>query len=100
MKIQIRPRGMTLTRTRCVRLERDLHLLLARFSEQIDRVIVQISDGKVEGLKACRIEVRLKPRIVKVEDSDTDVFVAVEHAAQRVARSVSRAIEIAGPARR
>ena len=96
MKIQIRPRGVTLTKTQCVRLERDLDRALARFGERIDRVIVAISDREVEGLKLCEIEVRLKPQIVKVEDSDTDVFLAIEHAAQRVARSVSRAIEIEG----
>lgn len=93
MKIQIRPRGITLTRTQRVRLERDLYLLLARFGERIDQVIVQVSDGEVEPLTMCQIEVRLKPRILKVEDSDTNVFRAMEHAAQRVARSVSRALE-------
>src|SRR5690242_7286438 len=93
MKIQIRPRGMTLTRTQCVRLERDLYLLLARFGERIDHVIAQISKDQVEGLKFCQIEVRLKPQILKVENSDPDVFLAMEHAAQRVARSVSRAID-------
>jgi ribosome-associated translation inhibitor RaiA len=100
MKIQIRPRGITLTKTQCGRLERDLDMVLARFGERIDRVIVEISDGDVEGLKSCEIEVRLKPQIVKVEDSDTDVFLAMEHAAKRVARSVSRAIETEGLIRR
>ena len=96
MKIQIRPRGVTLTKPQCVGLERDLEIVLARFGERIDRVIVAISDGQVEGTKSCEIEVRLKPQIVKVEVSDTDVFLAMEHAAQRVARSVSRTIEIDG----
>jgi len=100
MKIQIRPRGMTLTKTQCVRLERDLDSVLARFGERIDRVIVEISDGDVEGFKCCEIEVRLKPQIVKVEHSDTDVVLAMEHAAQHVARSVSRAIETEGLVRR
>jgi hypothetical protein len=100
MKIQIRPRGLILTRTQCVRLERDLDMVLARFGERIDRVIVEISDGEVEGVKVCEIEVRMKPQIVKVEVSDTDVLLAMEHAARRVARSVSRAIETEGLVRR
>lgn len=100
MKIQIRPRGMTLTKTQWVRLERDLDRVLARFGERIDRVIVEISNGDVERFKFCGIEVRLKPQIVKVEHSDTDVFLAMEHTAQRVARSVSRAIETEGLVRR
>lgn len=95
MKILIRPRGMTLTKTQCGRLERDLDLVLARYGDRIDRVLVEISDraGDVAGLKSCEIEVRMKPQIVKVEHSDTDVFLAMEHAGKRVARSVSRAIE-------
>ena len=100
MKTQIRPRGMTLSRTQCVRLERDLYLALARFGERIDHVIVEISEGAVAGVKVCAIEVRLKSRILKVESSDTDVFLATEHAVQRVARSVSRAIEIEALLRR
>jgi ribosome-associated translation inhibitor RaiA len=93
MKIQIRPRGMTLTKTQRVRWERDLDLALARFGDRIDRVIVEISKGEGEQLKCCEIELRLKPTILKVEDSDTDISLAIEHAAQRIARSVSRAIE-------
>ena len=93
MKIEIRPHGITLTRTQCVHVERDLYLLLARFGERIDRVIVGISDGDADGFKFCEIEVRMKPQILKVEHSDTDVVLAMERAAQRVARSVTRAIE-------
>jgi ribosome-associated translation inhibitor RaiA len=63
-------------------------------------VIVQISDGEVAGFKLCEIEVRLKPQIMKVEHSDTDVFLAMEHAAKRVARSVSRSIETEALVRR
>jgi len=96
MKIQIRPHGMTLTKKQYARLERDLDIALARFGERIDRVIVAISDAEVTGFKVCAIEVRIKPQIVKVEHSDTDVFLAVDHAARRVARSVSRAIETEG----
>jgi ribosome-associated translation inhibitor RaiA len=100
MKIQIRPRGMRLSRTQCVRLERDLDMVLARFGERIARVVVNISDGDTAGLKACEIEVRFKPQILKVEHSDTDVFLAMEHAAQRLRRSLTRAIETEGLARR
>ena len=96
MRIQFRPRGVTLSKAQRVRLERDLDMVLARFGERIDRVIVEIADGEGEGLKSCVIEVRLKPQIVKAEHSDTDVFLAMEHAAKRVARSVSRVIETKG----
>ena len=100
MKIQIRSRGMTLSRTQSVRLERELYLALAKFGDRIDHVIVEISESEVARLKLCEIEVRLESRILKVESSDTDVFLAMEHAVQRVARSVSRAIEIEALLRR
>ena len=100
MKIRIRPRGLSLTKTQCVRLERDLDTALVRFAERIDRVTVAISDGDGEGLKRCEIEVRLKPQIVKVEHSDTNVVLTMKHAGERVARSVLRAIETEGLARR
>jgi ribosome-associated translation inhibitor RaiA len=100
MKIQIRPRGMTLTKQQYVRLERDLDMALAHFGERIDRVIVAIAHAEVAGFKVCTIEVRIKPQIVKVEHSDTDVLVAADHAARRAARSVSRAIETEGLVRR
>ena len=100
MKIQIRPRGLTLTKTQFDRLEHDLDVELARFGERIDRVIVDFKDADVPGLMSCDIEVRIKPQVVKAKHSDTDVFLAAKHAVKRVARSVSRAIEAEGPIRR
>ena len=94
MKIQIRPRGLTLSRTQSVRLERDLALALGKFADRIVQAIVSVSEGDVPGLVLCAIVVGLKSRILKVESSDTSVSLATEHAIQRVARSVSRAIEI------
>lgn len=100
MKIQIRPRGMALTKPQHVRLARELGLALARFGERLDRVIVRVSDAEVAGLTSCEIEVRFKPQIVKVEHSDTDISLAMERALTRAARSVSRAIEAEGLIRR
>jgi hypothetical protein len=93
MKIKIRPRGLTLAEKQCIQLEHDLALLLARFGDRIDRVSVTITPAAEPGFKRCEIEIRLKPQIVRVVHSDPDVLVAVGHAAQRAARSVSRAID-------
>jgi ribosome-associated translation inhibitor RaiA len=95
MKVQIRPRGVPLTTTQRVRLEHDLEMVLARFGERIDRVIVKLAAGE-GGFTSCELEVRLKPQVVKAQHSDTDVFLAVDYAAKRAARSVSRAIEREG----
>jgi hypothetical protein len=94
MKIQIRARGLTLTRKQYIRLRHDLGLLLARFGERIDRVIVAISNSAEAGFKRCEIELHISPQLVRVVHSDPDVFVAVGHAAQRAARSARRMIDI------
>ena len=100
MRIEIRSRGLTLTKKQTCRLHQDLGIVFARFGERIDRVIVVVSDSPQSGLTSCEIEVRIKPKLVTVVYSDRDVFVAVEHAAKRAARSVRRAIDIEELARR
>lgn len=100
MKIQIRPRGITLTKTQSIRLEHKLGIELARYGERIDRVVVALSNSDQAGCKRCAIEVRIKAQLVNVEHSDTDVFTAVEHASKRAARSLSRALETSGLIRR
>jgi len=54
MKIQIRPRAMTLTKTQRVRLTRELDLVLARFGERIDRVTLSVSSAEVPGSRHAR----------------------------------------------
>ena len=71
-------------------------LALARFADRIGRVIVRFSqaDGDANvGHKRCQIEVGLHPQRVDVEDTDIDLFAAVNHATDRAARSVARAVE-------
>ena len=100
MKTEIRPRGITLTKPQRTRLEHHLGLVFARFGDRIDRVIVRLSNAAEAGLKHCELEVQCPSQLVKVEHSDTDVFLALEHAANRAARSVIRAIETEDLARR
>ena len=97
MRIEIRSRGLTLTKKQTLRLRQDLGIMFARFGERIDRVIVALSTLDKIGWPCCEIELRIKPKpvkVVKVASSDRDVLVAIEHAARRAARSVSRAIDI------
>jgi len=100
MKIEIRSRGVTLTKKQSLRLQRDLGVVFARFGERIDRVTVAVSASATIGFTSCEIEVQIKPKLVSVVYADRDVFVAVEYAAKRAARSVSRAIDIEGLMRR
>src|SRR5690348_3763121 len=94
MRIEIRSHRLRLTKKQTFRLQHDLDIVFARFGERIDRVIVAVSDSAESGLASCEIEVRIKPKCVTVAYSDRDVFVAVEHAAKRAARSVHRAIDL------
>ncbi len=96
MKIHIRERNVQVTEVLRSHVQRRVGLALGRFGERIGRVIVRFSD--TDGLrsrvdKRCQIEVGLRQRSVRVEDMNADVFTAVDHAADRVSRSVARALE-------
>jgi putative sigma-54 modulation protein len=96
MKIHIRKRNVEVTKILRAHVESRLGLALGRFGERIGRVIVRFSDtdGHRSGLdKRCQIDVGLRPRSVRVEDMDVDLFVAVDNATDRVSRSVARALE-------
>jgi hypothetical protein len=96
MRIDIRSRGLTLTKKQTLQLQHDLGNVFARFGERIVRVIVTASASDDIGLTSCELEVQLKPKPITVVCSDRDVFVAVGYAAKRAARSVSRAIDLEG----
>lgn len=96
MKIQIRSRNVSVTTVLRAHVECRLGFALGRFGEQIGRVIVWFSDpnGHWGGsAKRCQIDVGLRRRSVRVEDTDADLFAAVDHATDRVSRSVARALE-------
>ena len=96
MKIQILQCDVDITDVLRVHVERRLGLALGRFGDRIGRVIVRFSyaDGDASGgHKRCQIEVGLRPRALDVEDTDVDLFAAVNHATDRVSRSVARALE-------
>jgi glutamate formiminotransferase len=100
MRIEVRTRGLRLTKEEAFRLHRDVRSVFARFRERIDRVVVAVSASGKTGLTSCEIEAQMKPKLVTAVCSDRDVFVAVEHAAKRAARSISRAIDLEGLVRR
>jgi putative sigma-54 modulation protein len=96
MKIHIRKRNIEVTKILRAHVESRLRLALGRFGERIGRVTVRFSDtdGRRSALdKRCQIDVGLRPRSVQVEDMDVDLFVAVDHATDRVSRSVARALQ-------
>lgn len=96
MKIRISKSDVDITEVLRVHIERRLGLALARFADRIGRVIVRFSHadgGGSGGHKRCQIVVGLHPLRVDVEDTDVDLFAAVNHATDRASRSVARALE-------
>jgi ribosomal subunit interface protein len=91
LKIQIRAGELRLTDVLRARVERRLGLALGRFGERIGRVIVRFSEP--DGHQRCEIEVSLRPHVVRVEVTDADALAAVDHAIDRAAGSVGRALD-------
>jgi len=97
MKIKIRERGVEVTEILRAHVERRLGLALGRFAERIAGVIVrfsQASDQPGGATNRCQINVGLRPLSVRAGDTDADLFAAVNHATDRVSRSVARALEL------
>lgn len=96
MRIHIRERNLEVSKDLRAHVERRLSFALGRFGDGIGRVTVRFSEinGRGGGVdKRCQIDVDLRPRNVREEDTDVNVFAAVDHAADRLARSVARALE-------
>src|SRR5437870_14662 len=95
MRIVIRGPGLKLTRRLRGQVERRLGFALCRFGDRIDRVTLRFSDAELPGggvEKRCRIDVGLQPRRVRVEHSDDSLLLALDRAADRISRSVARAL--------
>jgi putative sigma-54 modulation protein len=95
-KIEIQQRNIEITDVLRTHVKDRLGLALGRFADRIGRVIVRFSQADHDQGRAdmrCQIEVGLRPWSVDVEDTDADLFAAVNHAADRASRSVARALE-------
>ena len=96
MKIQIRHYDSAVTEALRTHTLRRLGFAFGRFGESVGDIIVQFSNsnGRGHGIdKCCQIQVDL-PRSVKVVETDADLFVAVDRAADRASRSVARALAL------
>jgi hypothetical protein len=96
MKIEIRSRGVRLTKKQTSQLQQDLGFVFARFGRTIGRVIVAVAASGSTGLTSCEVDVQVVSRRVTAVCSDSDVLVAASYAARRTARSISRAIDLEG----
>ena len=97
MQIRIRDDDVEVTDALRVHVERRLGIALGRFGDRIGRVMVRLSSAGVNAggrVKRCQIDVGLRPIKVQAGDVDADVFAAVDHASDRVSRSVARVLQL------
>jgi putative sigma-54 modulation protein len=95
MKIRIREPNALVTEALRRHVLRRLAFTLSRFGEDVGNVVVRFSDANGrdgDGQKRCQIDVGLGPK-VSVTETDADLFVALDRAADRASRSVARALE-------
>lgn len=94
LQIEIQAAEFELTDALRAHVQRRLHFALARFEGRVVRVIVRLSDlnGPRGGEdKNCRLQLRLHglPEFV-IEDTEADLYVAINRAADRAARQLQR----------
>ena len=94
MQIEIQARNFPLSKALRNHIERRLAFAVSTWSEHIQRILVRLSDtnGPRGGIdKCCHIQVILKHQNdVVIEDTEVDLYVAIDRAAGRAARTVSR----------
>lgn len=97
MTIRVRGYGIDVSPELGGLVERRLSFALCRFGGRVRAVSVSLVDlnGPRRGIdKRCSMQVRLAPRgSVRVESTDSELPVAVDRAATRLARAVARALE-------
>jgi len=94
MRIDVRGHEIAVTREIRNHVERRLQFALGRFGRHVRRVTVRLSDvnGPRGGAdKTCRIAVAMpRHQGMVVEDADASLYVAVDRAAERAGRMVTR----------
>ncbi|MFC1695664.1 HPF/RaiA family ribosome-associated protein [Pseudomonadota bacterium] len=94
MKFVIKTKNFSLTDALRNHAERRLRFALTFCDDRIDQIVVRLSDinGPRGGVdKCCRLQVVLDglPPVV-VEDTEADMYVAIDRAANRAGRTVRR----------
>jgi putative sigma-54 modulation protein len=94
MQIQIHAQDFSLTEGLRDHVARRLAYALNHGVDSVSRVVVRLSDvnGPRGGVdKRCGIEIRLKgTTAVAIEDTEADLYVAIDRAAERAGRTLDR----------
>lgn len=97
MQIHIQSLGFTLTEGLREQTERRLRLALGSVTGHVREVAIRLTDvnGPRGGVdKRCTLRARMEgsPTVV-IEQQDADLYVAIDHAAARLRRTVSRRLD-------
>jgi ribosomal subunit interface protein len=93
MQIEIQARNFSLTRAMRTYIEHRLGVALGTCYRHVNRILVRLSDinGPRGGNdKRCHLEVILPGQAVVVEDTEADLYVAINRASSRAGRTVMR----------
>lgn len=94
MQINIQSHGFTATGALRAHVTRRLQLALGCCADSVSRATVRLSDvnGPRGGVdKRCQIQVRLTTLAdVVIEDTEADLYVAIDRAAERAGRTTAR----------
>ena len=93
MQIEIQARNFSLTRAMRAHIERRLAFTLSTCYRHVRHILVRLSDinGPRGGNdKRCHLEVILPGQAVVVEDTEADLYVAINRASSRAGRTVMR----------
>jgi ribosome-associated translation inhibitor RaiA len=96
LKIHIHHDSVAVDDQSRAKLHRRLEFALSSLDDRIGQVVVWLSpDGSAGAARVlrCEIEVKLRPRAVRVADTGKTLTNAIENAAARLGRSVARAVE-------
>ena len=97
MQVELIIRNADLARMLRNYADRRLHFALSRFGDRVHRVMVTVSEpteGERSSEKHCNIRVDLKPfGQVFADETDPDVYAAIDRAAGRVGRLLASRLE-------
>ena len=96
MKLKMRGDKVLLAQARRSKAELRLTLLLRRFGDEVNNVVLHLSKvSAVDGQagKRCEIIVGRRPKGVRVEHIDADLSVALDRAAHKAVHLLARALD-------
>ena len=105
MKLQVHSKGIHVTKELHRFIEKRLRYALNRFGERARKVRVSLTD--INGPRGgedirCRVLAHVGGRTLAIDETQSEPFAAVSHAAERIGRTVARRIDRrkSGPRRR